>query len=418
MSILQKLFRPRNKALISKPTMPTEKNVRRIWLPHWIRGDYTLRNSELIFAAVSRIANALSAMPIQLFRASAPQRTPLNDLIGASPNASMTSCQFIKTMEACRCTYGYNCAIKEFSPTGELIGLNIADPSRVKPVFDSDTGELWYKITPDKGEHYFLHSFYVLSVPFISTNGYSGINPVSVLLNTLSYNDEIQTFSANQLKQGVNAQIVIEAPASLGEDQKKEMIENFMATYRETSGNILLLESGVTAHTLNLSPVDAELFEVEKIARSRVAMVYNIPPHLLGDYSDTSFSSQEQQMLEFLTLTMLPIVIAYEQEFGRKLLSQDERRRGYRFRFNMESILRADSATRADVYQKAIRGGWMMPNEVRAEYNMANDRSGSKLLISRDLTTLENLIKNPDLASSALEPAEPSKDEPKELENE
>lgn len=101
-------------------------------------------------------------------------------------------------------------------------------------------------------------------------------------------------------------------------------------------------------------------------------------------------------MLEFLTLTMLPIVTAYEAELNRKLISREDRRAGMNFKFNMESILRADSATRADVHQKAIRGGWMSVNEVRADYGLPNDTNGKKLLVARDLTTLEYLIRNPD----------------------
>ena len=103
-------------------------------------------------------------------------------------------------------------------------------------------------------------------------------------------------------------------------------------------------------------------------------------------------------MIEFLTLTMLPIVTAYEQELDYKLLSKEERKKGYHFKFNVDAILRADSATRADVHQKAVRGGWMKPNEVRAEYGKAPDPSGNKLLVSRDLVPLETLVQNPTLS--------------------
>lgn len=366
------------------------------FLPRWLRGDYTLHNSELIFSAVSRISNALSAMPVQLYRSTTPVKNDLNDMIGFEPNSNMTSCQFFKTMEACRGTEGNSYAIKIFNSEGVLTELRPLDPLRVKPILEETSNELWYKITPERGAEYYLHNFYVIHVPFISTNGYTGVNPVSVLFNTLQYNDEIQKFSMSQLDKGINAQVVLEAPANLGQQQKEDMIEDFMTTYKNTGGGILLLESGVQAKSLSLSPVDAKLFEVEKISRSRVAMVYNIPPHLLGDYSDISFSSQEQQMLEFLMLTMLPIVTAYEQELTRKLLSREERRRGYHFVFDMNAILRADAATRADVHQKAIRGGWETPNEARADYGRDKDANGNKLLVSRDLTTLEYLVKNPD----------------------
>ena len=384
-------------ALAEGMVVPSKTRVRHSWLPRWLRGDYTLQNSELLFSAVSRISNALSAMPIQLYRGTSPVKNDLNDLVSFSPNPNMTSCQLVKTLEACRCTAGNCYGLKLYDAVnGALQRIDPLDPSRVTPVLEDESGELWYRITPEKGAEFYVHNYYMIHVPFISTNGYTGVNPVSVLYDTMSYSDNIQTFSVKQLDQGVNAAIVLEAPANLGDTQKQQMVEAFLNTYKETSGNILLLESGVTAKSMNLSPVDSKLFEVEKITRSKVAMVYNIPPHLLGDYSDTSFNSQEQQMLEFLMLTMLPIVTAYEQELNRKLLTKEQRKRGYHFKFDMEAILRADAATQAEVNQKAIRGGWKKPNEVRSQYNMPPDPNGNNLLVSRDLTTLAFITEHPD----------------------
>lgn len=388
-------FLRKKAALPSADNTPSRKQIRTSWLPRWLRGDYTMRNSELLFSAVSRISNALSAMPIQLYKGSTPINDDTNDMIAFAPNPNITSCQFFKTMEACRDTSGNAYAIKVYNPDGTLARIDVLDPSRVQPIMDIDSGELWYRIAPEQGgSDFYVHNFYVLHIPFISTNGYSGVNPVSVLFDTLKYSEDIQAFSVKNLEQGVNAAIVLEAPANLGEQQKKEMITSFMTTYRQTSGNILLLESGVTAKSLNMSPVDANLFEVEKITRSKVAMVYNIPPHLLGDYSDTSFNSQEQQMLEFLMLTMLPIVTAYEQELDRKMLTKEQRRRGYHWKFDMDAILRADASTMAEVNYKAVRSGWRTPDEIRASYNMPAlpGGVGKKALVSQDLATLDYTV--------------------------
>ena len=366
------------------------------WIPHWLRGDYTLKNSELIFAAVTRISNSLSAMPIQLYQGAKPLRNELNDRIAFSPNPIMTSAQFFKTMEACRCTSGNCFALKIYRPDDAIPQLNLLDPTRVFPIIEKESGELWWRIQPDEGAEMYVHDFYMVHVPFISTNGVGGVSPVSVLFDTLKYADNIQEFNVKQLEQGVNSAIVLEAPANLGTDQKKAMVEDFMNTYRETSGNILLLESGVTAKTLNLSPVDSMLFEVEKITRSKVAMVYNIPPHLLGDYSDSGFSSQEQMMLEFLTLTMLPIVTAYEQELNRKLLTVNQRRSGLHFKFDMDALLRADAATQAEVDYKAVRSGWKTVDEIRTSRNMPAlpNGIGSYALVSQDLATLDYTVKD------------------------
>ena len=398
MSIFTRFREHRRQRIISKylnsQNLPATVKPARAWIPHWLRGDYTMRNSELIFAAVSRISNAFSAMPIQLYQGSKPIKNELNDLLTVAPNPFMTSCQFFKTMEACRGTAG-NCYAMKILRPGEVIPrLEVLDPTRVFPIRERESGDLWWKIVPDTGPEMYVDDWYIIRVPFISTNGITGISPVSVLFDTLKYSENIQEFSVKQLEQGVNSAIVLEAPANLGQDQKAQVVEDFMDTYRKTSGNILLLESGVTAKTLNLSPVDSKLFEVEKITRSKVAMVYNLPPHLLGDYSDTSFTSQEQQMLEFLTLTMLPIVTAYEQELNRKLLTSQQRRSGMHWKFDMDSILRADAATLAEVHYKAVRSGWMTPDEIRSvRYMPALPKGiGRHALVSQDLATLDYTV--------------------------
>lgn len=393
-------------ALATGQVVPSKREIKKTRILHWLRGDYTLRNSELLFSAVSRIANSLSAMPIQLYKGATPLNNDLNDLVSFAPNPNITSCTFFKTLEACRCTSGNCYAMKVLNEKGVLERIDILDPARVTPIMESTSGELWFKINPEDHREFYVHNFYIIHVPFISTNGYSGVNPVSVLQDTMDYSSNIQTFSVKQLDQGVNAAIVLEAPANLGETQKQEMIRSFMSTYRETSGNILLLESGVKAASLNLSPVDSKLFEVEKITRSKVAMVYNIPPHLLGDYSDTSFSSQEQQMLEFLMLTMLPIVTAYEAELNKKLLTKAQRNRGYHFKFDMDAILRADAATQAEVDYKAVRSAWKTPDEIRANRHMPPHPNGigNKPLVSQDLATLEYTVKQKPAVMGAGKP--------------
>ena len=87
MSIFESFRLWRRKRIIEKylsaNQIVVQTRPQRLWIPHWIRGDYTLRNSELIFAAVSRISNTFSAMPVQLYHGSKPVRNELNDLVSS-----------------------------------------------------------------------------------------------------------------------------------------------------------------------------------------------------------------------------------------------------------------------------------------------------------------------------------------------
>ncbi len=363
------------------------------FLPRWLRGDYSLSNSELVFSAVSRISNALSAMPMRHYKGSTPVDDDLDDLVNFEPNPTMPACIFFQTLEACRLTYGNGYALKVFTPERTEPYLYILDPDRVRPIIEKGSRELWYRITPDEGEAYYIHNYYVIHLPFISANGYKGVSPISVLQRTLSFQSNIEEFSAAQLEKGVNAQVVLEAPANLSEPQKEKMIADFQSTYKLTGGNILLLESGVTAKSLSLSPVDAKLFEIEKMSRSRVAMVYNIPPHMMGDYSETSYSSQEQQTLEFLSLTMTSVVTLYEQVFTRALISREKRKQGEKFKIDITAILRADKKTMAEVHMKGVRGGWVLINEARRHDGRPDIPEGNEPLVSKDLVPLKELLK-------------------------
>ena len=52
----------------------------------WLRGDYTIHNSELLFAAILRLSNTLGSMPVQLYRGMNPVNDRLNEIVGFSPN--------------------------------------------------------------------------------------------------------------------------------------------------------------------------------------------------------------------------------------------------------------------------------------------------------------------------------------------
>ena len=113
---------------------------------------------------------------------------------------------------------------------------------------------------------------------------------------------------------GVNHGVFLTVPnTGLGEEERNQVIDSFLDAYERSGQRVVILEGGLTATTFSQNAIDAQVLDVERITRNRVATVYNIPPHLLGDYSDTSFSTAEQQMQEFLQLTSMPIVAQWER---------------------------------------------------------------------------------------------------------
>ena len=108
------------KTLLGKgQQVPGETRIRTLpW--RWPRTDWTLYNSELLFAAVSRLANAFASMPVQLYRRSVPVYNALNDLVSRAPNPNMTAFNWRRALEVCRCAGGNAYAMKVLDAQGKV----------------------------------------------------------------------------------------------------------------------------------------------------------------------------------------------------------------------------------------------------------------------------------------------------------
>lgn len=361
------------------------------------RADVTLQGHEAIYAAVTRIANTVASIPVHVYKGRERQDThPLEKLLNLSPNPSMSAYIFKQTMEAFRNTEGMAYALIIRDGLGEITRLDVLDPTRVRPLIERDSREIWYDITLE-GKTYPIPGYMALALKHMSANGISGIRPLDVLRGSLDYDAEVKEISLNQLD-GINHGVMLEVPGqALDETRKAQIVADFLDAYESSGQRVLVLEGGIKATTFNQSPVDAQLMDVERITRNRVATVYNLPPHMLGDYSDTSFSTAEQQMQEFLQLTIIPIVQQWEDELNRKLLSDADYKAGYRFRFDTDSLIRADMVAMANKYQMAIRGGWMRMNEVREREGLPPDPNGDELMCARDVIPLRIMVEHPEL---------------------
>ena len=352
------------------------------------RAAYDMATSETIYAAVSRIAGALGTMPVHLYRGTQRMADdPRDVMVSIRPNRRMSAFAFKRAMEIYRNTEGRAYAVKRFDAYGTVRELAVIDPRRVTPIVERETGELWYRILPEDGPEEYLHSWYVLSLTHASTNGADAIRVTDVLSGTLQYSADVKTFSMEALK-AVNRAIILTYPEAMSAQRRVKSVSETLDIYRKNGGKIIALDAGVTASLLGGSRIEPETFDVEQVTRSRVATVYGLPPHMLGVWSDASGGTAEQQNIEFLTLTMMPIVTQWQEELDFKLLTPQERAAGYAFRFDPEEDLRGDAQTMANVRQSQIRCGMRLINEIREKDHLPPVEGGDVAYLSKDMAPL------------------------------
>lgn len=361
-----------------------------LWRP---RGDYSLTGSEAVFGAVTMLANTVASMHFRLYHQwDEAVDHPLHRLFAYQASPRMNPYEFWQTMEACRDTAGNCYALKVPGMDGHTEALDVLEPSSVTPMTDTETGGLWYCLRPKEGGELYVPARQMLHCRHVTTSGLKGVSPQEVLLDTLRYDDQMKTFSLEQVR-GVSGAVVLDFPSDMGNERVNQVINRFLENYRKSHSSLIVLTGGARASSINKSVVDSKVLDVDRITANKVARVYNIPPSLLGDYSTSSYSSQEQQQLEYLERTIVPIARMYEAELTMKLLTYKEVQAGYRFAFDVDDLVVADSETRANLFQVYTRNGIMRVNEARRKLGLKPDPNGETLMVSRDLTPLSQAIR-------------------------
>lgn len=322
--------------------------------------------SEGIFSVISRVSNVFGSLPLKMIDKDYAQPTDCAsfNLLSNGPRY-FTKFDFFRDIEALR-NYRGNAYVQIFRDSnGKIYDLALIKPGACVPVIDRDSGELYYQVTATDNRDYskivYVHYMEILHFKQPRIGGIEGIDPSEVLKNTLNYDREVRKISLKQLN-GTNEGLKVRFESNMEEKAKTKVVKNIAQFYKD-NGGLLVEENGVTIERIQRDLVDSKLLDTDKIARSRIAMVYTVPEHFVGN-SQTSYSSQEQLNMEYLTYRLVPDVTQYEEELNKKTLSPAEKKKGYRYKFNVASLLRGDTQARGAFYQIMRRGGAYSANDL------------------------------------------------------
>jgi HK97 family phage portal protein len=115
-----------------------------------------------------------------------------------------------------------------------------------------------------------------------------------------------------------------------------------------------------------VSPHEAQFVETMRLTASQIAAIYGIPPEMIGGETggNLSYSSPEQREIEFVQFSLLQWLVKLESHFSALLPP------GQYVKFNVDSLIRTDVATRYSSYQTARMIGMLSIDEIRALEDM------------------------------------------------
>lgn len=328
-----------------------------------------------------------------------------------NPSSLMNGMTWFETMQAWATLRGNGISLIDRDKAGRPRALYCFPLQNVK--IDRVGQMLFYTFfDPDTGQHIVVDSDSVIHIRALVWDGFSGWgkSPLEAHRDTIGAGLAGSDYMSNLLKNGAHIPGFLATDQKLSQDAADRMRKSWKSRYSgaANAGNTPVLEMGMKYVPLSLSPTDAKYIEHAALTNQDISRIFRVPLHMLGDLERATFSNIENQSREFVQNTIRPWVKRWESELRDKLIPQRNAGR-VAFRFNLDSLLRGDTTSRAKLLSEYMKWGILNKNEARKleGFNPTDDDEGNVFLTPVNMAPMEVIMKQ--LESTTL--TEPTNEE-------
>jgi HK97 family phage portal protein len=330
-----------------------------------------------VWACVNLVAGTGGSLPLMVYRTSRDgTRTvavdhPLYRILHDSPNYDQTAVDFWEFAFASLELWGNAYARIERS-AGQVRALHPIIPACVS-VRRLKNGDIEYTWS-ENGQSFTETDRRVLHIRGFGGNPLGGMSTLQFGRNTFGLARAIDKSAGATFKNGLRPSGVLTFEKWLTEPQRdlaeSKLIEKFVGAVN--AGRPMVLEGGTKWQSLSINPEDAQMLESRRFSVEEVCRFFGVPPHMIGHTEKSSSwgTGLSEQTLGFQKFTLRRRLKRIEQALEKQLLTPADRTSGIVIEFNLEGLLRADSAGRASFYKEMTAIGAMTINEVRALENL------------------------------------------------
>jgi HK97 family phage portal protein len=334
-----------------------------------------------MFACVRIIAETVGSLPCNTYRRllrgkEIARKHELYRLLRYQPNEQQTPVEFFEMLTAHTALRGNGYAEKAYNGRGELEQLIPLHPDCVR-VDELESGRLGYLYTDRKrGVEYRYTQDEIFHLRGFTLDGRMGMSVLQAAAGSIGTAMAADEYAARFFANDASPRGVLTHPSHFAD---KERRTDFRKQWQQaqTGANrhkTAILEDGMKYEQLGLSNADSQLIESRRYQIADIARFFRVPLVLLGETEkSTSWGSGiEQFMLAFVTHTMRPWFVRWEQRIQSDLILGDPETGDDEFfiEFQLNALTRGDMKTRFESYSKGILDGWLTRNEARDGENM------------------------------------------------
>jgi len=349
------------------------------WSDARSRGSHGMLGLSAVWACINLLAGTIASLPLMVYRTDrSGVRTiardhPLYLLLHDSPNFDQTAVDFWELQVGAIELAGNGYAVIDRRQDGSIIALRPLRPDHVKA--KRMDGRLEYSWIED-GDRVTRPASAILHVRGPLGDALSGCSTLSVCRGAFDAAASTDNAAAAVFANGARPSGILstDPTVALKKEQRDELEDHLNTKFvgAMKAGRPMLLDRGMKWQQLDLNPEDAQMLESRRFSVEEICRIFGVPPHMVGHTENSTSwgTGLEQQTLGFVKFSLRRRLKRIEQALEKQLLTVRDHVEGISIEFNLEGLLRGDSAGRASFYQSGLNNGWMTINEVRRLENL------------------------------------------------
>jgi HK97 family phage portal protein len=313
-----------------------------------------------VYRSIQIIATPISKMPMQTFRFATGLEVPVeNPILVNKPNFLDTKRDFLFQTVVSMALDGNAFWLKSYGSNGQVNNLTLIPPSAVTIRLVNGIKHYDYQVNQDTPVA--TTTTDIQHLKLFSRVGYlRGLGPIDSCQQDISAALELRNFAANWFGQAGIPTGILKTDKPIGAEDANEITERWHA--KQSERKVAVLGQGFEWQTVQLNPRDAMFTDVQVQQVQAIARLFGIPARLLltgVDGSSDTYTNLQDENQVFYRHTIMAYTDAISDALSECLP------RGTRTEFNFEGLFRADMANRFNMYETAIRAGFMTTEEVR-----------------------------------------------------
>ncbi|SHN04262.1 phage portal protein, HK97 family [Anaerosporobacter mobilis DSM 15930] len=330
-------------------------------------------NESTYFSCLKIISESVAKCPFQVRKETDKGESVatdhyLYDLLRLRPNPSMSAIDTFKTLVVLSRHYGIagllidrkGGKVKALYPV-RITNITIDDAGLIN---STKNNKILYDYEGANGEYGSCLENNIMVLRDFTLDGVNSKATRSMLKESLDTSIKSQGYLNKLFQNGLTNKIVVQLTSDIKEEGELKKIQDKFGRIYSNNNRIFTVPAGYSVSSLNLSLSDAQFAELRGMSKKDIAGSMGVPLSKLGETVDNA-KSDEQDNLSFLTDTLQVIFTQIEQEGDWKLLTETDRKKGFKIRANTNVMLRLDALTQAQVISTYVNDGVYSLNKAK-----------------------------------------------------